>query len=325
MQTYANQVVNEMSGTKLAATRIGEMFRDFALHNYSRRYGWDNYVGLALPYQFWYTRTMQNWGMRVADRPATLAFFARLSKFTDENMDEETNLPSRLRGRFRIPIGGLPDFMGGSLYFDPMGKIFQYREFLRPLEQVIYGQRRENYRVQDLLRDWAKKGDITQEEYDQAMKDKGGVLWDRAMQMAKSEDSADWVDFMSLVTSPALYLTVPWALIKGKPEEIGAPYPPSRVIQAIATATGQEWVRKLDVLGKVTESLGVSKFGRWGDIYIERQLASMVAEGLVNEKDARRAMIEKQGTAYDQAIQRVQQEMMIREPGMAGIYEVGRR
>ncbi len=64
--------------------RYGEQLRDAALLNYTRRYGIDNYLNLIYPYQFWYTRTMMNWAMRMIDRPAWFAMYARMRRVQRE-------------------------------------------------------------------------------------------------------------------------------------------------------------------------------------------------------------------------------------------------
>ena len=50
LRKYAGQVKNDMASTKLAAVRHGERTRDFALLNYSKRYGIDRYADFVVPW-----------------------------------------------------------------------------------------------------------------------------------------------------------------------------------------------------------------------------------------------------------------------------------
>jgi len=101
LKHWVNQTKQEMSKAKLAALRYGERKRDFALLNYSKRYGFDNGLTGLYPYQFWYTRSMVNWMMRMVDRPYWASHYARLADFM--NTYEDDNRPSRLRNKVRIP------------------------------------------------------------------------------------------------------------------------------------------------------------------------------------------------------------------------------
>jgi len=62
----------------------------------------------------------------------------------------------------------------------------------------------------------------------------------------------------------------------------------------------------------------LSEFGQWGDYYIDRQLANMAGEGLITADEARIAMIERQGEAFDMARERVATESAMRTPGVVG-------
>lgn len=83
LNSYVKQVVRQdMPGTKLATVRYGEGMRDFAMLNYSKKYGFDKYIlDPIVPYQFWTTRTGMNWLTRVADKPALFANMLRLNRF----------------------------------------------------------------------------------------------------------------------------------------------------------------------------------------------------------------------------------------------------
>jgi hypothetical protein len=62
------------------------------------------------------------------------------------------------------------------------------------------------------------------------------------------------------------------------------------------------------------------EFSEYGDYYIDRQLANMVADRVITSEDAKTAMIEKNGPAYEEAKKRVKLELAMRVPGMAAVY-----
>jgi len=120
--------------------------------------------------------------------------------------------------------------------------------------------------------------------------------------------------------SPALYLSIPNHLLKGDKEKIG-PFPPERTLEAAAAMTGWkplELVR--DKVAVWKNNAGLTEFGEWSDYYIDRQLANMVADGAIDYKTAIQTMIGRQGPAYDQALERVRMEMMVRTPGALTYY-----
>ena len=125
-------------------------------------------------------------------------------------------------------------------------------------------------------------------------------------------------------------ITIPWNLAKGTPEKI-TPTPLLRTSQAVETALQDT---PLEALGNIVGSLGeperiiregmglteaTAYFGEFGDYYVDRQLANMVGDGIISLEDANRAMIERQGDVYKQAVERVKQEVSLRVPGVLPI------
>lgn len=313
---WLSQVEQKMPVAKSTALKLGYAKRDAALINYSKRRNIDTYLGMIYPYQFWMTRNAANWAMRQMDRPAWASQMARLAQFMRTYEDDR---PSRMKGRFYMPQAWLPEWAGGGLWYDPMSKLFPHSELLRPLDYFAQSQNRAENIAIGYLRDWAKSGEITTEEAEAASKGKSGTVWERALAMAKQNEGSDWTDYMSLFTSPATYLTLPYKIATGKAKEL-SPFPASRFIQGLATATGADWLKNLDVEATLRDKLGYSKFGQFGDYYVERQLANMAIEGLITPEEASRAMIERNGEAYAQALARVEQEQMLKNPGLASVY-----
>jgi hypothetical protein len=321
--TYLNQVDNDLSSTKLAAVRYGEQMRDFSVLNYSRRYGFDNYLNLAFPYIFWYSRSMLNWGMRAFDRPAWFAMYARLRRKQEEQ--ERKGMPTRLRGKVRIPLPWLPEWMGGGIYIDPYKQIFPPAQFGAPMDYMAQQQNQLQRRTEQVLRDLVEQDSITQAEMDEALATQEGDAWTRAFTQAQAETEIDDspAGLAAMLMQPALWWTIPSKLASGKGEEIGV-LPITRFGQSTRTAlrgTAAEGLGNLvgAVLAgpeeAIREKAGLSKYGQWGNYYIDRMIANLAADGTITAEDAQRAMIERKGPAYDLALQQTEQEMMLRTPG----------
>jgi hypothetical protein len=132
-----------------------------------------------------------------------------------------------------------------------------------------------------------------------------------------------------MLFSPAVYLTLPYYLATKQPAgQMGWPnsqLPITRTAQGVQTAfngTGLQWLG--DAAGLLAkpeawarQKLGLGEFGQWGNYYIDRQLSNLAIEGKYPTNDVQRAMIERSGPIYDEAVGRVRQELMYRMPGMA--------
>lgn len=309
----------EMPKANHMASRIGELRRDMALLNYSRRYNFDNIMGVPFPYEFWMTRSMLTWSLRMADRPAIAANFARWVNMSQQQSDKMPRIPSRLRGKLGIMAPWLPDWAGDQVFVDVLGKAFPFREFLRPIESALMDQTRYEYDAQDILYEWASSGQISREEAQQATQTKSGALWERAFTQAQQSEDRDWVDFMGSIMSPALYLTLPYQLATGQYQEMGQ-MPPSRMLQALSGATGNQDLANYDPFARFMKAKGVSEFGEWGDYYIKRQAVGLLAEGQISEDEFYQVYFEGTGPAYEMAQQRVREELAFRLPGGQAVY-----
>lgn len=150
----------------------------------------------------------------------------------------------------------------------------------------------------------------------------------------RGENKNGSTDYFAMLLSPALYLTIPYYLATGK--KFGGIQQgwPSGQLPITKFGQGLETAFKgtpLEFVGNVAGNLakpeaalrkakGLNEFGEWGEYYVERQIANMVAEGVIDAKAGNMAMIEKKGDIYDQATQRVREELMLKVPGMAPIY-----
>ena len=117
-ETYGNEA-------RYVSMQAGRAAADFVYHNYNNLYGFDEIAKILFPYEFWPTRTMVKWAKRTMARPGATAAVAKLI-----DAQNEFDIPERLKGKFKIPIPGLPEWMNGGVYVDPIQVLFPFtREF----------------------------------------------------------------------------------------------------------------------------------------------------------------------------------------------------
>jgi hypothetical protein len=305
---YLRRLKGQMADTKLAAIRSGEMKRDMALLNYSKRYGFDTPLTAIYPYQFFYTRSMKNWAIRALEHPSWLALYARLRNF--QHSFEREGFPLRLRDKIRIPLPFLPDWMGGGLWVDPMRQTFPFEMLLRPFQQMIMDQSQVEQRAKVLVQRWTTEGQISQTDASQALALRSGAIWNRAMATAKNEigsEISNPFDFANLIVAPSLPIQVGYNLLRGTPEKIST-MPITRGVQALTAAAGMNQGRGYNLEGPIRRKLGLPEFGEWTDYRIDRQLSNLAAEG-IPVGDILLAMNERQGDLFVEAQRRAAQEM----------------
>lgn len=330
LNTYLKGVQQDMASTKMAAQRWGQDRRDFAMLNYNSRTGFDQWLDIAFPYQFFYTRSMMTWAARAIDNPAILSNYARLRMQQDRY---ENNLPERLRGKMRIDAPYLPDWMGDALYIDPLSVLFTPHNFLRPFEQMAKDNNMQYVEAERILQEWAADGTIPEAQITEAAQTRSGTTWERALAEAKMRREAQIsnpMDFVSATFGPAWYLTTPAKLLGiGKDgAETVSELPITRTARAVDTVTQGSWAEPIgNLIGllakpeeKFREANNLPEFGEYGDYYIDRNIANMVAEGLITSEDAQIAMIERQGQIFEQARERTKMELAMRIPLMGATY-----
>lgn len=316
-------VRNDMASMKYATMGYGEQMRDASLLNYNRRYGFDQYMEIGMPYEFWYTRTMINWAKRMIDRPSWFGMYARLQEMQER---QRHNMPTRLQGKMRMAAPWLPEWAGGGLWFDPSAKLFPPATFGQPMLRAFQSQNQATKRAESLLKDMAEAGKIGQGDYQAALETHDGPAWQDALAQAQVEmdQDANPANLVGMMMSPSLWWTAGSNLLNGKPEKMSV-LPITRTARAAQTALQGSPLEALgNVAGwaalpeeKLRGAAGLSQFGEWGKWYIDRQLSNMAADGAATPEEARIAMVERQGPVYDQAVQRVRYEEMLSVPGMA--------
>lgn len=316
---WLNSLSQDMAGTKMAAMRYGEMQRNRALLNYQQRYGIDDVAQMVFPYEFWFTRTMGEWAKRAIEKPAWIAMYARLRRH-QKRMEQE-GIPSRLKGKLRIPAPFLPDWMGDGLYVDPLKQLFPFAQFAVPFEMLAQqGTNVERTAIQ-YIQDLVKSDQITATQAKEIIQTREGPIWNQALAEAQTEltqgGQLDAMNLTSMLMTPAMWWTYPYHILKGTPEQL-YPLPGTRTGQAL-----REFGGPLGVIGNIMtlpeetirRKFNLSAYGEWGDYYVDRMLANMAGEGVITSKDAQVAMIERQGEIYDMAYDRMQKEMAMKIPG----------
>lgn len=333
LRRYMEQVKGDMATTKLATVRYAEKTRDFALLNYSKRYGFDRYADAVMPYQFYASRSGVNWAARMLDKPALYSNYARL-RMQQERY--ERDIPERMRGKIKINAPWLPEWAGDGLYIDPMRNLFFPDTIMRSFERK---QQDKNYQVieaERVLQEWQSGGQYSDQEIIEAAKTQQGKVWDRAWaeaQIRRESDTANPVDFFTSFFGPAWYLSTPLNLAgvkvpgisKGDPNKVNAT-PLGNTARALDTVTQGTWAEPFgDLVGligkaedKAREAFKLPTRGEYAEYYTKRQVANMVAEGKITSEQAQIAMIEKSGPYWDEAKQRVDMELALRVP-LAGV------
>ena len=308
LQQKVNRYINESiagdyATAKAAAVGYGTAMRDYSLVNYSDQRGVDNWLSAILPYQFWVTRTAMNWMMRAWDHPAWFANYYRIRKFM-QSAQTQSGFPSRLRDTMSIPAPYLPDWAGGNLYFDPLKNIFPFDQFYNGLEMLTQNFSQQEKDAMTVMYGWKNQGTISQSQLTDAVQNKTGEVWQRAMTQAKMDENAgkyNPFEFLQMFVGPSLFLTYPYFLATGQKEKI-SPLPGTRMGQAIEASTADS---PLASIGKFIggalaypetafrKAIGISEFGEWGPYYIELQMANMVGDGTFTLPEVQQAMIEQ--------------------------------
>jgi hypothetical protein len=333
MKAWLGQVKSDMASVKLASMRHGEQMRDNSLLNYQRKYGIDKILDMGFPYQLFYTRTFFNWARKMIDKPGWFAMYTRWRQA--QKKQEQQGLPSRLKNQMKVAAPWLPPWMGGSLYIDPLKALFPFDSYGQPIEQMLSEKNKLDRQVESVLYDKVKTGEITEAEKQQALGSKTGTIYNTAAAIAAEQIDARFqnpFDLVTMMMAPSWFYTQGKNLVEGTPEKI-SPLPGTRAGMALQTATAG--IPVLGTLGSmiggamaaperaVRKWAGLSDFGQWGDYYVDRQLANMAAEGLITADTAQRAMIERNGPAFEEAYQRVRQEQALKVPGMQGLFAIG--
>jgi hypothetical protein len=331
IQAWINRLPTQMASINLASQRHGEMMRDGALLNYSWRYGADNYLTAIFPYQFWYTRTMMQWGKRMIDRPAWFAMYARLKEMQEETASK--GIPARFAGKMRAYAPWLPEWAGTSMFSDPLSQAFPLEIYTNLGETMKYQISSIDRETQQNLLDMVDNAQITREQYDAAMANKNDPVYTTAYEEArKKSDMYNPVSLASMMMQPSMWIMDANYLASGTPEKMTV-LPITKTSRAVGTALKGT---PLEFLGNIIEavgagpetsirkSAGLSPYGTWGDYYIDRELANLVADGKFTATEAMIAMIDRKGDAFTEAENRVKTQDMYKVPLSSALQSIAK-
>jgi GGDEF domain-containing protein len=316
---YLGGVYSNLADTRMGAIRWGETRRDFALLNYDRRHGYDTLLSAVFPYQFWYTRTMINWLLRMANKPSILANYYRLMRMASRR-EEKDGFPQRLKGKVPIPLPFLPEWMGQYGYVDPYRQIFPFLQLATPFVEIAEERNMLIRKTESILKEMRDNEEITDAQLQEALRKRNTPIWKRAYAQAENETEREYrnsADMLFSIYGPSLPIGIAYQYAMGTPERIGQ-MPLTRTIQNITGALGIGGPRGINIEGLVRTATGLPKIDRWEDYRVDRELSNMVADGLLDEQTAIRAMIERKGEAFEEAQRRVSQTGFVRMLG-AGV------
>jgi hypothetical protein len=215
------------------------------------------------------------------------------------------------------------------MYIDPLKILFPFANFTRPYDQMVKDSNSQQAEAERVLQEWAADGKVSEAEIVQAAKTRQGTTYERALAEAKMRRESEIgtpLDFVSAMFGPAWYLTTPWRMLTGQQNKVeGTPI--LNTTRALDTVTQGTWMEPVgDLIGMIgrpeqmlREKLGLPEFGEFGDYYVDRALANMVAEGLIDSEAAQMAMLERSGTTFDAARERVKYELAMRVPTSAAL------
>jgi hypothetical protein len=325
VDNYMARVNGNMASSKLQALRYGEKARDLSLLDYKKRYGFDNYLMLASPYELWYTRSMVNWAKRMIDKPAWFNFANNLNKMSER--EELQGMPTRFSGKARIPVPWLPDWTGGGLYTNPWDQLLPFKQFDKPFNNLFANKAKLEKKAEQILSDMVANKKIDQTLADQAINSRQGEAWAMAMKQASAELdlTANPTDVVSEMFAPPLWYSYAKNALQGTPEK-NSVLPITKTGQAIQSmgegSTVEPFTNALGGLLSgpetyVRQKSGLSEFGEWGDYSVSKAISDMVGEGKFSWQEGVNAMVEKQGPIWEEARKRVMYEGALRTPGTA--------
>jgi hypothetical protein len=117
LKVWFDSMKPRLTETKITAARAGVLERDFVLHNYNDRRLHDSLLSYFFMFNFWPTRTITNWGRRVANNPALATAYYRLMK-AQQAMNQD--LPEWARNNLKVNIGGNQLLFNVQQNFDPL-------------------------------------------------------------------------------------------------------------------------------------------------------------------------------------------------------------
>lgn len=77
IKKWAAKATNQLNEAKVIAAQVATEARNFALHDYRLKRGFDTALAYIFPYEFWYTRTYAKWLQRMLQEPEVVAAYVK--------------------------------------------------------------------------------------------------------------------------------------------------------------------------------------------------------------------------------------------------------
>mgnify|MGYP002622754664 FL=1 len=129
VQKLLPQYDNVLAG----AVRVGEQMGNFAMLNYNDRRNLDTWLGMIMPYHYFWSRSAKNWMQRSATKPGVVNFwFESEEAIRQEN--QQNNMPVHLQGTIQNPLPVGPDRLGNPLTYALPFAMYLGSDFVNPDE-----------------------------------------------------------------------------------------------------------------------------------------------------------------------------------------------
>ncbi len=306
MEAHLSHVNDQLSTTKYSAKRYGTMMRNAALLDYNKRINLDPWTELVFPYQFWYTRSMLNWALRGLSKPSMMALYSRLRSWQTQGT-KRLNFPTRLGKKMAIRIPFLPDWMGDSVYVDPLNDIFQFEQISSPLDKLVEQTNLQSRRASQLVIDWMEEGEVPEQAGEEALMTKQGDVWARAMTESWNmldKEIANPFDLAFTTMSPSLPVNWAYNYLTGKPENI-SPMPMTNFFRTMTAFAGLNKGKGINLEAPMRKMLGLPEVDMFHDYRMEAMLANMAAEGKYSTQQIMQAQVDQEGEVWQEAQKRL--------------------
>ncbi len=321
LRGYVDTLKGELSQARNASMYMAEFKRDAALLNYARRTNFDSFVGQMMPFAFWTTHSMYNWALWSLERPAVMATYLRLRKLF-ETSKGRANLPRRMEGMgfgFKVPFIGKDEEWMGPLFINPLKIGLPIDNFVYPFERMAQDREDDRARAARQLERQLEAGEITDEQYRNAVQTQSGQEWRDAMtQTANGRDN--WMDFSMYLMAPHAPAIWAYNAARGRDFAPGPFLPITRTIKGITammgvTQAGQEGGWNIERALRI--ELGLPEFDAFDDYRVDRMGANMAAAGEITADENLRAIIDRDGPIFQEMQRRAGLEYGVRAAASA--------